>query len=332
MPLRTLPPDTIPTFERPRRSRRRRILVGGLALLIAGGALGTGAIATNAFGVGEKFENLVKRVDLFLNPPPDRPIDEEPVITAAPETSSPAPSPTPEPSLSPGQTLPPPSPTPTPVPRVKVDVDLLKAAGTDPKDVFITELDEEWCAPAAVQITLASVGLADTSEQFQHTLVSRIDEWEAYKDSHNGGWGPHSMRLALAAYGADGYTVKAFESRNDALRQAAKAIKATGAPVILLAWKGAHAWVMTGYRADADPSVFPDAQVRGTYILDPWYPRNSSIWGQSDGPGVFQDTAEMQRNFLPWQRPEGAYPGRDGNFLIVMPTKPVGNSKPLTDG
>jgi hypothetical protein len=80
---------------------------------------------------------------------------------------------------------------------------------------------------------------------------------------------------------------------------------------------------MTGFRADADPTLFDDAQVSGAYILDPWYPRVSSIWGKSDGPGVFQDEDEMIRNFLPWQRPEGRYPDRDGLFIIVAPTIPV---------
>ena len=99
----------------------------------------------------------------------------------------------------------------------------------------------------------------------------------------------------------------------------AAALSRTGAPVILLVWRGAHAWVMNGYRADADPRLFADAIITGTYIMDPWYPRISTIWGPSDGPGVFQDAAEMERNFLPWARPEGTYPERDGRFLVVQP-------------
>jgi hypothetical protein len=80
---------------------------------------------------------------------------------------------------------------------------------------------------------------------------------------------------------------------------------------------------MTGYRADADPTIFADATVTGTYILDPWYPFVSNIWGASDPPGTFQDAAEMKRNFIGWDRPEGKYPGRDGKFIIVVPTQPL---------
>ena len=82
-----------------------------------------------------------------------------------------------------------------------------------------------------------------------------------------------------------------------------------------------------GFRATADPLLFKDATVTGTYILDPWYPRVSSIWGPSDPPGTFQDASEMVRNYLPWKRPEGSYPQRDGKFLLVVPTiavTPVG--------
>ena len=76
----------------------------------------------------------------------------------------------------------------------------------------------------------------------------------------------------------------------------------------------------------ADPRQFPDAVIEGTYILDPWYPDNSSIWGQSDPPGTFQDLAEMKRNFLPWKRPEGAYPDRDGKWIVLVPTQPAPNA------
>jgi hypothetical protein len=80
---------------------------------------------------------------------------------------------------------------------------------------------------------------------------------------------------------------------------------------------------MTGFRADADPSVFTDAAIEGVYILDPWYPDVSSIWGPSDKPGNLEDMGEMRRNYLPWERPEGDYPSRDGLFLAVVPTQPV---------
>jgi hypothetical protein len=211
-----------------------------------------------------------------------------------------------------------PSAEPTPE-RVPVDLDI----AADPAGIFASEVKDTWCSPAGVQITLAFLGKADTSVAFQRELQGRVHEWESYSDSHNGDWGPAAMALALDAYGAPGYEVRAYWTRQDALRDAATTIEATGSPVILLAWRGAHTWVMTGFRADADPAIFPDATVDGAYIVDPWYPRVSSIWGPSDPPGTFQDSAEMVRNYLAWKRPEGHYADRDGLFIAVVPTVKV---------
>jgi hypothetical protein len=119
------------------------------------------------------------------------------------------------------------------------------------------------------------------------------------------------------------------------MRGAATALAETDKPVVLFPWWGAHTWVMTGFRADADPIHFPDATIEGFYILDPWYPRVSSIWGASDPPGNFEDLAEMVRNWPAaqgppdyepvgpgWTRPEGFYPDRDGKYVVLIPTIP----------
>lgn len=300
-------------------SRRRSGLAWlGVVLVVAlaGGVLGATAIYANAFGAGDKFERLVAKVERFLVGPPPADRSAPPTVEVTPP---PTPSPTPRPtlvSLEPGVT---PAPTPTPIPRVPVDVTIVD----DPESVFAHEVRKDWCAPAGVQMVLAILGLADTTEGFQREIAGRIHEWETFDDSHNYEWGPGAMTLALEAYGAPGYEIHAYKSRNNALRDAALAIERTGSPVILLAWKGAHTWVMTGYRADADPATFDDATISGTYILDPWFPWNSSIWGQSDPPGTFQNAAEMKRNFLPWKRPEGTYPDRDGKFIILVPTLPA---------
>ena len=305
------------TALRRRRPSLRRAVALVLVLLVLGGALGAGMVNANAYGLGDKFDHLVAKVERFFIGPP--PADRATVPTVTITPPPPTPSPTPAPSLAPGGSA---TPSPTPVPRVPVDVTVVK----DPEAVFAHEIRKDWCAPAGIQMTLASLGLADTSDAFQQKLAGRIHEWETYADSHNYEWGPSAMASALAAYGAPGYVIHAYDSRGLAMRDAAIAISQTRSPALLLAWHGAHTWVMTGYRADADPLVFPDANITGTYILDPWYPWKSTIWGQSDPPGTFQDLAEMKRNFLPWKRPEGTYPDRDGKFIVLIPTLPAPNA------
>jgi hypothetical protein len=309
-------------------------VVGAVGVAVVGATLTSLAIATDTFGAGERWITVVNRIERFVaGPPPDRATVETVLVTEPPELiqesepPSPDPTPTQAPaSAAPGGTAgPTPEPTPTPTPkpqRKRVDVDIVDNA----KAVFASQHHKDWCAPAGVQTVLAILGKADTSDRTQIRIAGAVRQWEAWSDSHNGDWGPSAMALALDAYGAPGYEVRAFETMTGALRDAARAIKKTQSPVILLAWRGAHTWVMSGYRADADPSVFRNTRIEGAYILDPWYPRISSIWGPSNPPGTLTKFDELRENFLPWKRPEGRYPTRDGRWITVAPTIPRGGT------
>lgn len=304
--------------------------------------VGAGATWANAFGVRERMEHLVARVDLALHPPVDR--DSAPTVQVTPppdeiaDDAGPSvvidPSdeveltPQPEPTRPPrptaasttGQTDPPPTPTPSPTPRPERRPVSLSLKAAVPARTFVSQVDNTMCAPAGLQMVLAMHGHAGTSDAFQRKLHDRLEEWETRKDAKAGGWGPAAMVEALAAYGVKGYEVRAYENRNQALRDSAIAMTRTGAPAILIAWRGAHTWIMTGFKADGDPTVFGNARITGIRVFDPWYDRFSSIWGRSDPPGTLQDLSEIKRNFLQWQRPEGAYAERDGKYLVVVPT------------
>jgi hypothetical protein len=289
-----------------------------LAVAIVAVMLITGfaAVRTNALGTGDRFDRLMARIGTVIHPAPDRPTLPTIVVTPEPAlTGTPAPTPA---LVGDVPANPDPTVTPTPAPR-RVPVDITIVRNHDA--VFSSQLTEKMCAVAGTQMVLTILERGNPSAEFQNELAGRIGEWEAWDDSHNGGWGPAAIAQALAAYGARGYEVRAYQSRGHALKDAAVALMRTGKPVVLLPWWGAHTWVMTGYRADADPTVFRDARISGLYILDPWYPRTSSIWGPSDPPGNFEDAAEMKRNFIRWSRPEGAYPNRDGMFVVVLPTR-----------
>ena len=99
-------------------------------------------------------------------------------------------------------------------------------------------------------------------------------------------------------------------SRGHALRDAAAALTRTGKPVVLLPWWGAHTWVMTGYRADADPTVFRDAHVERALHPRPVVSAGLVDLGSLRPAGQLRGPAEMKRNFIAAGRgPEGAYPG-----------------------
>lgn len=294
-----------------RRTSTRTVVLVAVLVYVLLGALVVGAVSTNTFEAGYRFNGLVQRVRLALDPPPDREILPVIEVTASgkDQVAEPDEFSAPKPGVRKAKKAPRPRKKP-------VDVELR----VNPKRIFASQVTKDWCAVAGTQIVLAMHGITNNSEGAQRQLAGRIDEWESRRDSHNGGWGPSAMAEALADHGLKGYEIRSYASRQLALRDAAVAIKRTRAPVILLAWRGAHTWVMTGYRAKADPEVFQKAKITGAYIYDPWYPRVSTIWGPSDPPGAFQDEAEMQRNYLRWKRPEGSYANRDGKFLAIVPT------------
>jgi len=278
-------------------------------------ALGFTSVWTNTLSAGDRFHGLVTGLADLLDAPSASP---SPLPASSPAAIATV-QPTTRQAETPGVPTPAPTPTRVPAPlQVPVDVNLVHR----PEAVFASQITNKDCAVAGTQMVLAVLGLGDNSAAAQLEIHDRIGEWESWDDSHNGGWGPTAIALALAAHGADGYEVRVYDTREGALRASAVALSTTHKPVVLLSWWGAHTWVMTGYRADADPTVFVDATVTGTYILDPWYPRVSTIWGASDPPGTFQDAAEMVRNFIGWSRPEGAYPDRDGRYVVVLPTTP----------
>ena len=276
----------------------------GLVLFVVG-ALAIGFVTWNLAGVV---------TSAALSPTPTSPVA---LATASPTPASAGPSASPSVSAPPSVE---PSPTATPKPARKAVTVKIEPR---PAAVFASEAKDTWCAAAAVQIALnvnGPDGKIDTSRARQARIRQLQMELTTRKDSRNGGAGPLGMVASLERLGKVDYELRIFDTRAEALHASAKAISETGHAVILLAWRGAHAWVMTGYKADADPTVFKNAKVTGAYIIDPWYPRVSSIWGRSDKPGVFQDAAEMKRNYPQWKRPEGKYPGRDGNYLAIIPT------------
>jgi hypothetical protein len=87
----------------------------------------------------------------------------------------------------------------------------------------------------------------------------------------------------------------------------------------MMTWRGAHSWVMSGFTATADPAVSDKFKVEGIYIEDVWWPRISSIWGPSDPPDTLMAVADLSVDFLPWKRPRGSYPRKDGLYVIVVP-------------
>lgn len=108
-------------------------------------------------------------------------------------------------------------------------------------------------------------------------------------------------------------------TRDAAIAAAARALRMTGRPVGLLVWRGAHAWVVSGFRATADPAYTGDFTVTHLHVVDPWYPRVSSIWGPSRSPDSLVPVSLVAEDYLAWHRLAVRYPEKDGQFVLIVP-------------
>jgi hypothetical protein len=103
----------------------------------------------------------------------------------------------------------------------------------------------------------------------------------------------------------------------------------TRRPVGLLMWRGAHAWEMSGFGATANPATNERFTVTSLRVVDPWYPRTSSIWGAGQRPDSAIPVARLAADFLPWRRPAVRYVEKDGQYVLVLPVAPVPRATPV---
>jgi hypothetical protein len=187
------------------------------------------------------------------------------------------------------------------------------------KGDFVSQTTKKHCVSAAMQIMLnIAVKGQDRTTITQADLASLAKELSA---SPTGATEPLGWALGLGRRGAGRYKVVVAPTRTAALRLAVRAIRATGRPVGLLVWRGAHSWVLHGFTATADPATSSDFRLTGLWISDPWYPRVSSIWGASRPPDQLVKPELMGEDYLRWRRPTGRYPGMDGRYVMVVPVE-----------
>ncbi len=125
------------------------------------------------------------------------------------------------------------------------------------------------------------------------------------------------------AAGAGPYGVRSAATIDEALALAASAMASTGRPVGLLMWQGAHAWVMSGFEATADPAVDPAARVTAVRVLDPLYPRIvGAPWGPGPAPDARLSVAQLGRAFVPY-RPHSRSVQLRNRFVLVLPLDPA---------
>lgn len=229
---------------------------------------------------------------------------------AASGGSSPPSSPSPEAS-APGP-LSPSSPGPTP-PLGPFAMDLYE------KGDYVGEFKDIWCLPAAMQTAMNVMDAG--ADRTAATQARLFDFARSLAPAPDGAAEPEAWAMGLTQLGYGGYEVSVQPSIKAAIHLAAKQVRLTDRPAGLLVWRGAHSWVMSGFTATADPALTDRFTVTAVRIEDVWYPRFSTIWGYSRPPDALVPVASLPDDFLPWKRPRGSYPDKDGQFVIVIPVE-----------
>ena len=193
---------------------------------------------------------------------------------------------------------------------------------------FLSQQTTYWCIPASTQtmMNMMDGGRPNRSRAMQARLYrigDRLEEDGTFSDEYEPddfrGMGISEWVGLLNRFDYGPYELGRSRTQQGALRKAARLMRKTGKPVGLVVWRGAHAWVMSGFTATADPAHTDDYTVTSVWVQDPWYPRVSSIWGRSRPPNSRLSPQVLAQDFVPYDRPGRRHPDRDGRYMLVVP-------------
>ncbi len=290
---------------RPRTPFGRRLAAVVLSIALVGLAIGV-IHATNAALAGATLQ-YAPVITPFARVRPSAPPPSVGPPPSAVATSEPSPSGGPGGSggPSPSASL---GPTPTPGP---FEMDLYESGD------YAGEFTDIWCVPAAMQTMMNIMDAGN--DRTKETQRSVFNLARSLAPAPDGAVEPEGWAMGLAELGYGNYEVRTSPTIRAAVQMAAVQMRLTNRPVGMMTWRGAHSWVMSGFTSTADPAVSDKFKVEGIYIEDVWWPRISSIWGPSDQPDTLKEVADLSIDFLPWKRPRGTYPDKDGLYVMVVP-------------
>jgi hypothetical protein len=186
---------------------------------------------------------------------------------------------------------------------------------------FASQATKIYCVPGAMQTMMNVMDPGASRSRAAQDRLYRLARRLSTDRLRGDGAEPDGWARGLSRLGYGRYAVGIEKTRAAAIKAAARALRLTGRPVGLLVWRGAHAWVMTGFEATADPAVTDRFRVTHLRIVDVWYPRVSSIWGASFRPNTRVAVGRLKEDYLPWRRPLMRYPDKDGRFVLVLPVQ-----------
>ena len=170
-------------------------------------------------------------------------------------------------------------------------------------DAFATQRTNYLCTAAVVQniVNIATGSSRGGKTQQLEFYAYGLDN-NRY-DYRNAGVDPQGMEAMLELYipGSDwGQVIK--PGMQGALKASARAMRATGLPVVLFVGGGTHVWTMNGYTASADPASGEFFQITHVRFSGPLYPKTIAKHGWFDlEPNTQRTSDRITKVFFPYK-------------------------------
>lgn len=204
-----------------------------------------------------------------------------------------------------------PSPTPSPTRNPgPFSMDLYE------KGDFVGEYTDTWCVPAAMQ---TSMNIMDQGADTTRNTQARLYDLAASLGIHTyGGADPVGWAQGLEQLGYGKFEVRSGATIAEVVKVVAKQIRLTNRPAGLIVWRGWHSWVVSGFSATDDPAYTDNYTVTALRIEDVWYPRHSSIWGDSRPPDANVPVSALSKDYKIWHQGK-IIASREGKFVYLVP-------------
>jgi putative peptidoglycan lipid II flippase len=184
------------------------------------------------------------------------------------------------------------------------------------KGDFVGEFTDTWCVPAAMQ---TSMNIMDQGADVTEPTQARLYDLAASLGIHTyGGADPDGWAKGLGQLGYGKFEVHSGPSIAAVIKIVARQIRLTNRPAGLVVWYGWHSWVVSGFSATADPAYTDNYTVTAVRIEDVWYPRHSTIWGDSRPPDANVPVSALPKDYKIWHQAH-KITGREGLFVYVIP-------------
>jgi hypothetical protein len=193
---------------------------------------------------------------------------------------------------------------------------------------FVAQTNFVQCVGASMQMMINMIAPGrDRTAKTQRRLQRVARAWSGPRPDgfERQGAGVAGWVTALNIEGVGPYRLAGASTLASALKLAARAMRETGKPVGLLMWRGRHAWVMSGFRATADPATTDRFRVTRVIVEDPLYPHGSSVWGKSPAPGASITPSQLGKQYLPrrsrspWAAVQPWARRLAGKYVLVLP-------------